>query len=91
MPCRPMFQPRRRINFPASSIPTMMSPDEAAIGDAELTEDSAAERFVRRYGRDFRYDHETGFWYYWTGSRWKRTKTGRCFISPSPFARTAAR
>jgi putative DNA primase/helicase len=65
--------------LPGILDPDDNEPDEAAIGDAELTEDSAAERFVRRYGRTFRYDHETGFWYYWTGSRWKRTKTGRSF------------
>jgi len=60
------------------NLPGLVLPedDDDASGEVELTEDFAADRFVQHLGARFRHDHEAGCWYHWTGSRWKRMKTG---------------
>jgi putative DNA primase/helicase len=58
-----------------------MRDDEQAIGDVVarpggsndiLTEDSAALRFVDRWGEDLRYCHSNGSWFFWNGTSWER-------------------
>lgn len=48
----------------------------AKIRTAKLpvTEDSLAVVFANDHATDARYDHHTGKWYVWDGSRWKRNE-----------------
>jgi putative DNA primase/helicase len=52
-----------------------------------VTEDSAANMFVERYGKDLRYCHSTGSWFRWNDRTWVKEQTGLAFH----WARTLAR
>lgn len=77
--------PPDELMHPKDELPGIVDPDDdddadgAECDDIELTEDAAADRFVCLHGDRLRYDHESGSWYHWTGSRWKKTKTGLSF------------
>lgn len=44
-----------------------------------VTEDAAAQRFADYFADRLRYCHDTGGWYEWTGSIWRRERTGLAF------------
>lgn len=45
----------------------------------EPTEDGIALSFAEKYKNDLKYDHTTGKWYRWDGSRWKEENTQLAF------------
>jgi putative DNA primase/helicase len=47
--------------------------------DGVVTEDSAAELFVKGNGQQIRYCHSTGAWFLWNGVRWQRDLTGATY------------
>ncbi len=55
-----------------------------------VTEDEAALRFAERYSGKFRYCHDHGAWFQWTGSIWKQNGTGLAFHYARELARQIA-
>ena len=52
-----------------------------------VTEDSAAELFVKRNGQQIRYCHSTKGWFLWSGVRWQRDLTGSTYQRVREIAR----
>jgi putative DNA primase/helicase len=55
--------------------------------DGVVTEDSAAELFVKRNGQQIRYCHSTRAWFLWNGVRWQRDLTGSTYQQVREIAR----
>jgi putative DNA primase/helicase len=66
-------------------------PNGAAPRSNELvTEDQAAQEFVRRYRDRLRYCHDAGAWFEWGGSIWRQNRTGVAFHWARELARDLA-
>jgi putative DNA primase/helicase len=61
-------------------------PSSLRVNDI-VTEDSAAEVFVEKYGEDIRFCHSTGAWFIWNGVRWHRDLVGAVFDKARKLAR----
>jgi putative DNA primase/helicase len=61
-------------------------PSSPLLNDV-VTEDSAAELFVQKYGEDIRFCHSTGAWFIWNGVRWRRDQVGTVFDKARRLAR----
>jgi putative DNA primase/helicase len=55
-----------------------------------ITEDSAALQFTALYRDQLRYCHDTGAWFVWDGSRWRKNTTGLAFHWARELARKLA-
>jgi putative DNA primase/helicase len=64
------------------------SPD-AARAFCIANEDAIAEAFAGRYAAELRYCHDSGAWFRWDSSRWKRERRKLAFHYARHLARTA--
>jgi putative DNA primase/helicase len=49
------------------------------LDDGTITQDGIARVFARRFEDRFRYCHDTGAWYEWTATHWRKDKTDLAF------------
>jgi putative DNA primase/helicase len=61
-----------------------------ALANELVTEDSAAMHFAADHCDRLRYCHDTGAWFEWTGTAWRRNRTGRAFHWARELARRLA-
>lgn len=69
-----------------------LTPDDVADYRTNdlLTEDSAALRFAELFADKLRFCHDTGAWFEWSGSAWRKNRTGRAFHWARDLARNLA-
>lgn len=53
----------------------------------ELTEDGVGRAFATKFAGRFRFDHEIGKWFIWTGTHWQRDLTHKAFQNCREIAR----
>lgn len=56
--------------------PLPPAPPAAQPEAPELTEDGLARAFTARHGARLRFDHTVGVWFHWTGTHWRRDRSG---------------
>jgi putative DNA primase/helicase len=78
-----IFKKNKSPKGPGDKAPLGVILDFAALKPGlepvDLTEDGIAEEFARQYRDQFRFDHEIGHWFTWTGSVWKLNRTELAF------------
>ena len=66
-----------KANAPASGSSVIRAAQE--IDNGTVTQDGIAQVFARRFEDRLRYCHDTGAWFEWTGTHWKKDKTALAF------------
>jgi putative DNA primase/helicase len=64
---------------------------EETADDFELTEDGVAIRFAEQHGHEFRFCHDTGKWFVWTGTHWQLNRDRLAFQAARELVRALNR
>jgi putative DNA primase/helicase len=65
--------------------------DADLTDDGLITEGSVADAFSRAHRDDFRFDHDAGSWFMWTGACWQKERTRRAYRWAHELARQRAK